>query len=111
MLKVKRERVSDPLLMGMNVPLVYCRLNVALLEESCDWMQILPVSVERAVVSLVCNPELSRILVVVESEKSCFMEEQGEDDELPQPDEVAPFGLTYLVTRYEKMDARVRMWA
>ena len=29
MLKVKRERVSDPLLMGMNVPLVYRRLNVA----------------------------------------------------------------------------------
>ena len=99
--------MSDPLLMGMNIPLVYCRLNVALLEESCDWMQILPVSVERDVLSLVCRPELSRIFVTVEFEKRELMEEQGEDEEAPQLDAVVPFGLTYLIMEYEKREARV----
>ena len=68
MLNLKRDRVSEPLLMGMNVPLVYCRLNIAVLDVSCDWMQIRPVSVERASVSLVCKPELSKSLSVDEEE-------------------------------------------
>ena len=74
-------------------------------------MQILPVSVERAVVSLVCNPELSRILAKVEFEKRELMEEQGEDEEAPQLDVVVPFGLTYRVREYEKRDARVTIGA
>ena len=111
MLKVKRERVSDPLLMGMNVPLVYCRLNVALLEESCDWMQILPVSVERASVSLVCKPELSKSLSVDEEEQAFDIEEQALDIQVPQFDDVLLFGLTYLVVEYEKRDARVTLLA
>ena len=57
-------------------------------------MQILPVNEGRAVVSLVCNPELSRILVKVEFEKRSMKEEQGEDEDVPQLDAVVPCGLT-----------------
>ena len=63
MLKLKRDKESEPVLTERNVPLVHRRLTIALSVVFCDWIQTRPVSVERASVSFACKPELSKIFI------------------------------------------------